>query len=256
MIIKIFTLLAVVVASPFVLVPYSLAGDIVQFQLATEHVDMTTFYDGTTIAVNGTAPADSSVVLEVSGPKQDVHLKEKGKVFGFLWMNKTDVALENAPADYMIYTPDSPDQNLLGLKTGIGYAAIEQDITVMPETENKDFIFGEFVKLMEKSGVYSINKGAVTYGEVQAGVKPFSATLIIPSKMKPGEYHVKAIAIQNGSVVDKVQTNLVLQLKGFPAMISYLAYDKSLLFGFLAVGVAVAVGLIIGTLFKGGKGAH
>jgi hypothetical protein len=109
---------------------------------------------------------------------------------------------------------------------------------------------------MEKSGVYAMNEGGVVYGPESDGMRPFSATLLVPSKMKPGSYHVKAISVNQGAVTEQVEQELNLQLTGFPAMISKLAFGNSLLFGIMAVIIAIATGLIIGVLFKGGGGAH
>lgn len=253
---KILTLLVVMAAGLYVSPLVCFAAGALQMQLAADTINISTFYNGTTLEAKGTAPADVDVVLEVSGPKKDVHLKEKGKVLGFLWMNKTDVALENTPADYMIYTPENSGKDIIGLQTGIGYQSLVKDIVINPETEDKAFIFAEYVKLMEKAGVYAINKGAVKYGPVTDGVKPFVATLIIPSKMSAGKYQVKAFAVQNGVVTDKMQTDLTIQLQGFPALISSLAYNHSLLFGIMAVVIAIAAGLLVGVLFKGGGGSH
>ena len=253
---KIFTLLVFLAAGLYVSGSVCFAAQGLQMQLAADTINISTFYNGTTLEVSGTAPADADVVLEVSGPKQDVHLKEKGKVLGFLWMNKTDVSLENAPADYMIYTPENAGKDIIGLKTGIGYQSVVRNIVIKPETADKAFIFGEYVKLMEKAGVYAINQGAVKYGSVKDGVKSFSATLIIPSKMSAGKYHVKAFAVQDGAVADQLQTDLTVQLQGFPALISSLAYNHSLLFGIMAVVIAIAAGLFVGVLFKGGGGSH
>lgn len=225
-------------------------------ELASTNIKISTFYNGTTLEVTGSLPADADVVLQVSGPKKDVHLKEKGKVAGFLWMNKTDVSLENTPAVYMVYTPAGPKEKFLSPELGIGYKALVKDIAISPETEDKAFIFGEYVKLMEKSGVYAVHEGAVTYGEAKDGIKGFTATLTVPSKMSAGDYTVEAIGIQGGKVLGKTSEKLTLELSGLPAAIASLAFGKPLLFGFMAVFIAVATGLIIGVLFRGGGGAH
>ncbi len=247
---------AVLVTGLLLTVSSGFCGDAVDLKLSTHTIDISTFYNGTSLEASGTIPADSDVVLEVSGPKEDVHLKLKGKVMGILWMNKTDVSLENAPADYMLYYPENIKDDIFGPETGIGYEAVEQEITIEPASEDRAFVFGEYVKLLEKSGVYAMNEGGVKYGPVADGKKPFSATLNIPSKMKPGEYHVRAIALNGLNVTDRVDQPLKLRLTGFPAMISNLAFGKPLLFGIMAVVIAVATGLIIGTIFKGGGGAH
>ena len=225
-------------------------------ELANTTIKISTFYNGTTLEVTGSIPEDTDVVLQVSGSKKDVHLKEKGKVAGFLWMNKTDVSLENIPAVYMVYTPSGPTANFMNQRIGVGYKALLGDIAISPASEDKDFIFGEYVKLAEESGVYAIHEAAVTYGEPNNGVKGFSATLIIPSKMSAGTYTVEAIAVKNGVATNKTHENLTLELSGLPAYISSMAYGRPLLFGFMAVFIAIATGMIIGVIFRGGGGAH
>lgn len=224
-------------------------------ELAAKTVKISTFYNGTTLEVTGSVPVANDVVLQVRGPKQDVHLKEKGKVAGFLWMNKSDVSLENIPAVYMVYTPTGATKNFISPELGIGYKSLVRDITISPESADKDFIFGEYVKLMEEAGVYAINEAAIAYGEPHDGMKGFSTTLTIPSKMSAGKYTVEAIAVKNGLVKGKTREELTLELSGLPAAISSLAFDKPLLYGFMSVFIALAAGLIIGVIFRGG-GAH
>ncbi len=227
------------------------------FDLADNNLKISTFYNGTTLDVTGKVPADHDVVVQVSGPRKDVHLKEKGKVAGFLWMNKTDVSLENTPAVYMIYTPiGRPAAAFLGPHLNVGYKALLRDITISPASADKAFIFAEYVKLMEKSGVYAINEGTVRYGEPNNGMKEFAATLTIPSKMSAGAYKVTALAMHDGVVTNRVDKNLTLELSGLPAVISSMAYGRPLLFGFMAVFIAIGAGLVVGFLFRGGGGAH
>jgi len=225
-------------------------------KLATNTIQISTFYNGTSLKVSGSIPADTDVVLQISGPKHDVHLKEKGKVAGFLWMNKTDVSLENTPAVYMVYTPQGPKENFLSLKLGIGYTALEEGVTIEPASADKDFIFGEYVKLMEKSGVYAVKENGITYSSPQNGSKDFTATLAIPSKMSAGDYTVKAVAVKDGTIIDQTKELLTLELTGLPAIIASLAYGSPLLFGFMAVFIAIGAGLIIGMIFRGGGEAH
>lgn len=110
---------------------------------------------------------------------------------------------------------------------------------------------------MEKSGVYAINGATVQYGSPRGDVKDFSATLTIPSMMSAGAYEVVAIAVKDGRVLEQAQEALNLELSGLPEIISSMAYDRPLLFGIMAVVIAVATGLIIGFIFRGGGGgAH
>ena len=249
---------AFVVMAMFALLPLTVqaADGNVHLEIGSDTIEISTFYNGTTLYVHGEVPVDADVVLEVSGPRHDVHLKEKGKVAGFLWMNKTDVSLENTPAVYMVFVPSNAGANFLSPELGIGYKALLADIEISPKSEDKDFIFGEYVKLMEDSGVYSVKNDAITYGKVANGLKNFSATLTIPSKMGTGAYTVTAASVENGAVTGTMSKDLKVELKGFPAFISNLAFGHPLLFGILAVVIAIGAGLLVGTLFKGGGGAH
>jgi len=246
------------------------AEEPIQLKLARPIIKISTFYNGTTLKATGTIPADADVLVQVIGLRKDVHLKVKGKVAGLLWMNKTDVELKNTPAVYMIYTPDKVEPDLLLPELGVGsetlvkdikllhvgYKNLVKDITINPSSANKVFIFSEYVKLMEKDGVYAVNNGDVIYGEVKNGQKKFSVTLSIPPKMSAGEYEVKALAIRDAKTIGQVRESLRVELSGLPKFIASLSYDHSLLFGIMAVVIAIATGLIIGVLFKGGGGAH
>ncbi len=245
------------------------AGD-PTLQLAHTTLQITTFYNGTTLKASGTLPADADVLLHVIGAKKDVALKVKGKVAGLLWMNKTDVELENAPSVYMVYTPEKVGKDLLLSQLegdakalvkdvamlGIGYKALVKDIAIKPETADKKFVFGEYVKLMEKASVYGVYNGSVEYGPANGDKKSFTVTLTIPPKMNAGKYLIEAITIKDGKAVGRAGEEITIELSGLPRIIASLSYEHSLLFGIMAVAIAVATGLLIGVLFKGGGGAH
>ncbi len=248
----------------------SAAEGAVSLKLAHTTLRITTFYNGTTLKASGIVSADADVLLHVIGVKKDVPLKVKGKVAGLLWMNKTDVELENTPTVYMIYTPEKVGNDLLLSQLdmdynamvkdvallGIGYKALVGDIKITPESADKKFVFGEYVKLMEKSGVYGVYNGTVNYGPIRDGQKSFMVTLIIPPKMNAGTYLVEAIAVRDGAAIAHADKKLTIELSGLPRLIASLSYKHSLLFGIMAVAIAVAAGLLIGVLFKGGGEAH
>ncbi len=246
------------------------ADNVVGLKLAEKIIQISTFYNGTTLQASGTVPADADALLHVLGAKKNVALKVKGKVAGLLWMNKTDVELENTPAVYMVYTPEKVGEDMLLAQLdmdysamvkevamlGVGYKALVRDIEIKPASADKKFVFGEYIKLMEKAGVYGVYNGAVEYGPVKDGKKSYTVTLTIPPKMSAGKYRVETLAVKDGNVVGQAAEELTIELAGLPRFIASLAFDHSLLFGIMAVVIAVATGLIIGMIFKGGGGAH
>jgi hypothetical protein len=215
-----------------------------------------TFYNGTTATFSGLIPETAEAVLRVTGDKEDLHFKTKGKVAGLLWMNTGDVTLQNVAGVDMIYTPESiPNVEDSGAKS-FGLEALKDRIAVLPVSEDKHFIIGEFIKLKEKDGLYTVNPGTVTYGEAAKGMKTFKVVATIPPRMKPDPYRIDLVVLQQNKIIEERSASLAIEMVSFPAQISKLAFDHSLLYGILAVCVALAAGLFIGVVFKNRGGAH
>jgi len=214
------------------------------------------FYNGTTITLTGEIPETAEAVLRVTGEREKLHLKKKGKVGGLLWMNIGDITLENAARVDMIYTPkEIKDIEASGAKS-FGLEALKDRISVDPASENKNAIIGEFIKLKKKDGLYTVNPETVSYGPGTQDKKTFSVIAAIPPRMTPGEYSVDLAVIQHDRIIEKVSAMLKIEMVGFPAQLSRLAFNHSLVYGILAVIIALAAGLFIGIMFKNKGGAH
>ena len=61
-------------------------------------------------------------------------------------------------------------------------------------------------------------------------------------------------AIRDGQAVEQQCVPLAVQMIGFPALLMSLAYEHALLYGILAVVIAIFTGFVMGYLFKGGGG--
>ncbi|MBW1635808.1 MAG: TIGR02186 family protein [Deltaproteobacteria bacterium] len=235
---------------------YSLHATAASLEVIPNVVHIGTFYNGTTVTLSGLIPETGEAILRVTGDKEDLHFKTKGKIAGLLWMNTGDVTLQNAAGVDMIYTPKS----ILNIEDSgaksFGLEALKDQISVIPVSEDKHFIVGEFIKLKEKDGLYTVNPGTVTYGPASKGMKLFTVVAAIPPRMKPDPYHIDLVVLQGDKITDELSASLTIEMVSFPAQISRLAFDHSLLHGVLAVLVALAAGLFIGVVFKNRGGAH
>jgi hypothetical protein len=219
------------------------------------NIEMGAQYDGIGLKVKGTVPAGSDVVLHLTGAVRDLRLRQKGKVFGLLWMNVGKVTLKNVPNVSLIDT--SRPFNELGsvaapfrLESLRNVIQIEQD----GKAEQID-IPHELFLLKKHEKLYNEAEKGVHLGPDEGSMRSFSAELAIPSALAPGEYQVEATAIKDGVVVGKYTTTIQAALIGFPKWLSKLAFEKSLLYGILATVIAVISGLAIGLVFQS-KGAH
>jgi len=210
-------------------------------------------YNGATATVTGTVPSDSEVVIEVEGAKTETTLLKKEHVFGLLWMNSGTITLGGLPGIYMLYLPEKINESLSGFD--IGFAALKQQATVIPEDATRAEKLDEFFKLKKKEKLYAVHEKAVRY-HTEAGSKSFTCKILLPSAIHVGTYTVKTSVIRNGKLDQTVSTPLEVEEVGLPALIRSLAFNHAILYGILATLIAILAGLLTGFIFKDEKGAH
>lgn len=212
-------------------------------------------FDGLRMEVSGTAPAGSEVVLRFTGAPSELHLREKGKVFGLLWMNVGKVTLKNVPkvclvdcsSDFAKLGPAAEPFSLEGLTKRVEVEEGAEANTIAIDRE---------LQLLKKNeGLYNEAEGGVVLGPDQNGTRTYSAVLPIPSALSPGNYLVEVIAVRDGQVIARASSGITAQMVGFPEWLSKLAFDRSLLYGVMATIIALVSGLAIGMVFQS-KGAH
>ncbi len=218
-------------------------------------IEMGAQYDGISLKVKGTVPAGSDVILRLTGAVRDLHLRQKGKVGGLLWMNVGTVTLTNVPNVSLIDT-SRPFAELGAVAVPFRLESLRDVIKIEQDAKaEKIDIPHELFLLKQHEKLYSEKEGGVHLGPVEGSLASFSAELAIPSALAPGKYQVEAIALKDGAVVGKYTVAVNAELIGFPKWLSKLAFEKSLLYGILATVIAVFAGLAIGLVFQS-KGAH
>lgn len=223
-----------------------------QMKLEPNVVIIGASYNGADVKVTGEIPANAEAVVYVMGQRKDTEFKKKGKALGLLWMNLGTVVFHNVPNLYLVYTGPGMDTKAIP----VGFEAIKNETEVTPVSEDKNFLFKEFIKLKRKEGLYSINSNALQYNKVSGGMKAFSCTVRLPSKLVPGTYEVNVVAINSGKIVAQSKQALKAVEKGLPNLVASLAFRHSTTYGILATVIAIIAGLIMGVIFKGGKGGH
>jgi len=250
MLITISTLLALLSAATLS------SAEQVHLQLDKQSIEISTFYDGSTIQATGTVPAGSEAVIRLSGKPQDLHLKKKGRAGGLLWMNIADLTFEHAPKIYMLYTSESGRELLTDTALDFSLPSLQQRIEIFPADEDKAFYFNEFLKLKKHEAVYAEFPEKIVYTRQTGGTRQFNATLQVPPRMSADDYSIDLFAVKDGQIIGKDTKSLQVKMISFPKMLSQLAFNRGLLYGIFSVLVAVAAGLFMGILFRDKGGAH
>lgn len=206
-------------------------------------------YGGTTVRVSARVQPGVTVAIVCRGENAPVALREKGKVLGVLWMNVGEVRYEEIPELYLLRTSTDLDHLAPASereRLDIGFAALRASIPSGGGTDED--IFGELVRLKQRDGLWetAVNTVAMrTDAEGTVVVTDFQ----LPVKAPPGTYRVLVFTFAAGRGELAGSAEFRIRQGGVPAFIAQLATGHGLLYGVLAVVVAVAMGLLTGFVF-------
>ena len=219
---------------------------------------ITSFYHGEPIAVRAIVPANHEVALRIIGPEEDLHLLEKGRVWG-LWMNVRRVVFQHVPAVYLLLTtkrlPALADKKTLD-SLRMDYRSLLSNSVETSETSRKSFLIDQLIKLKEHDRLYQIQEGIIQIKPLAGGnFEQFEVEVPLPARIAPGSYALELISFHDGQRALLQRESIEVKLSGFTDFLHRLAKEKGLLYGVLAVIIATVCGLAIGVVFTS-RGAH
>jgi hypothetical protein len=219
-------------------------------------VDMGAFFKGGVLRVRGTTMARADVFVTVTGTTVRERFNRKGRL-GPLWANVGSVTVAGVPRLHLgagtvaadrALSRALVDEHLLDLD------ALARAARVEPAGRDAALMQREYVRLKQAEGVYGVFPGAVSLGAGEAAV-PFEARLPWPDTGPPGAYRLEILHVEKGAVVRREEGQVQVRLVGLPRLIAHMAFERSALYGALAVIVALAVGFVMGLCFKRKGGA-
>lgn len=227
-----------------------------ELHLSPNQVAVGTFFDGAEVKIQGTIPAGTTAVVEVVGSEATEHLLRKGRRGG-LWMSVGEIQVQHAPSLYMLLSSSAKIPEFTGAATPWGYAALAKQVrfsgSLRPNEEAK--FFQEFLGLKQGEKLYRVLPDALHTSAPQKGQMAFRGVLPLPAKVPTGQYKVRLAVVGQGHMLAHQDTVLTVKMVGFPDMLFSMAQHQGLLYGIVAVFIAIITGFIMGLLFKG-KTAH
>jgi len=256
-----YLLLSVILLAFFLSVSTSVraGSDRIPLIIEPDHIHVGFFYGGQNISVRADVPAGYNVLVIVKGATQKLELKKKGKVLGFLWMNVGEVVYEEVPGLYILRSSyklmDLAPANVLQ-QWEIGYDALKAKTVKAPDDE-AGMLFADLIKLKEGEGMFTTVEGGVRHAPMPGGREQIVTEFLLPPKAPVGEYRVELYGFLNGSGTLLGSGVITLERDHLMQFITSMAGHHSLLYGCLAVMVAIVAGLLTGIIFGLGKGkAH
>jgi hypothetical protein len=212
---------------------------------------ITGFFGGAHLLVSGEIPAGTQAVIEVIGQEAQEELMRKGRRWD-LWLNVGEIDIKGVPGFYLVASSDP--QLLAPSRTerpwGYEFWRRRARFQGALKPGEEPLIFKEFIELKEGRGLYGRFPRVVKMAAISSGQARVRASFPINTRIAPGTYRVRLSAVRNQQVVQRTQATWQVDMAGSPAFLTYLATQRPVLYGLLALGLAAAVGFLSGILFK------
>ena len=187
------------------------------------------------------------VVIVVTGPLQDRVARLKRQRLG-IWMNTEQVVFRDFPTFYHVLASgkltDITDEATLE-RLNIMPAA-QTRITAQPGTADAAWFGRELVRLMTNEGFFGLNELGVVFRSNTL----YSAQVNLPSDIPPGPFLSHTYVFKNGVVIAERSEGFAVRKIGFERFLALSAQQQPLLYGLVAVILALFTGWLGGVVFK------
>jgi uncharacterized protein (TIGR02186 family) len=229
----------------------------VQIGLSSETVEITSSFDGTDIVIFGSIEGGDRALLEAKGydvvvalfgPKEEVVVRRKERKLG-IWVNGEAMRFSDVPSSYSVATTraltEIADEEAIGiLQLGL------DNINVVTEEdggvgEEVDVFRDSLARLKVSQDLFLERIGGVEF------LSPtlFKAKLAVPANVPIGKHTAHAFLFKQGEFLNAKFAEMRVQKIGFEQYTYDLAHKNGLLYGFLAVFVAMATGWLASVVF-------
>ncbi|MCT9000052.1 TIGR02186 family protein [Chelativorans intermedius] len=230
----------------------------IQIGLSTDRVFITADFSGANLTIFGALESvdplvsrqggyDVIVVLE--GPPRPVVVRKKTRVLG-MWINTQSVAFRDVPASYSVAMTRQP-QDITTAESYRRLALRAENIHLQPlDPEGDPRTLEEFTAALrarkQATGLYVELPGGVQF----LSRNLFRATLRLAPNVPVGTHRARAFLFRNGVFVEETSAALTIRKAGLEQRIFEFAHQRSLLYGLVAVLVAIATGWLGGLVFR------
>lgn len=214
-------------------------------------------FTGTQILVFGAVETESQeiralardIVVVVRGPERAFTVRRKDRVAG-IWMNYASEDFDSVPTFYAVVSTrpleaiasrDMLERHQIGTQ----YLRLRAETTGAAARSDGDFRQATS-RLMSRARLFSEVPGGVSF----LGDTLFRARIDIPSNVPVGNYTVEVYLIRDGNVIHAQASPLFVNKTGFERFIYNLAYRQPLLYGLIAVALALVAGWLAAAAFR------
>lgn len=227
--------------------------------LSSNQVAIDATFDGSDILIFGAVKRDApapegasplEVVITVSGPPQRLTVREAERRLG-IWVNTGAVEVDAAPSFYAVAATGALSEVLSDTEDLRRSISISRAIrAVGNDVGNRDDFLDALIRLRQEEGRYQLLEGRVTFPQQTL----FRTQIALPANLTEGDYATRIFLTRDGAVVDAFETTIYVRKTGIERWLFALAQDQPLLYGLLALALAIAAGWTASAAFQAIRG--
>lgn len=234
-----------------------------QIGLSSELISISSSFSGTQVAVFGVIEGADPQALEagaydivvvIDGPPKDVVVRQKQRRAG-IWVNGRSMKFGDVPSFYSLASTKPLDQigdaerlKMLELgATNIRYRSVggSRELADAENVTRLDFS-QSLTRLRAAAGLFVEDYGAVQF------LSPtlFRARVMVPANVPIGYHRARAYLFRDGEFIATRSTLLQVAKSGFEQTTYNLAHRNGLLYGIIAVIIAMLTGWLASVVFR------
>lgn len=199
-------------------------------------------------AAEAAGGVDYDVIIVIEGPRQPVAVWRKDRRAG-IWMNVDSVTMGSVPSFYAVAT-SGPLHEILSPEADAAYRiSARQAIRAeqVGDGSPQALLFAEaLLRIRERSAHYmALDRFVHLDRDIL-----FRANVRLPANLTEGAYTTRMYLVQDGEVVNQFRTAIFVRKDGLERWLHELAYEQPLLYGILALAIAIIAGWGASALFR------
>lgn len=237
------------------------ASEQIESDISSRFIAIESNFTGQRIVIFGTIensqqsefePGLYDVVVAVRGPKEAIVSRRKSQIAG-IWINREAQTFANAPGYYAVLsTRDLKDistkttLNAYGLGfDSLGFRPLGTQVPGRAAEGLGDFR-SAIVRIKQREGLYIYDPEGIVF----VGRNLFRATVDLPANVPVGQYATDVYLLREGIVLSHNRSQLTISKQGFERFVYSAAFDYPLIYGIIAVIIAVCLGLLASALAR------
>ena len=237
----------------FLALPLSARAEELVVTVAPSQIAVSSSYSGGTVVLfgavaqsNAVLPRTYDVAVVVTGPRQNVVTRRKGRIVG-VWVNQESRTFYNVPSFLGVLASRQLDEIASAeilRRQGIGLKNALFDAGVQPDS-NDPFLLN-FIDIRRQQGLFDERAGGVTFLSRTA----FRTEIPLPDNVPIGEYQVDLKLFHNGEMVGEALSTFSVVKIGVEDLVVNSATNHSLLYGLTVVSLAFFTGWFASIVFR------